>query len=614
MAAKGRLAPGRMFLVDTVAGRILDDTTVRSELAAAAPYAQWLDENLVHFDDLPDRAMLTPRHDSLVVQQRLHGYTEEELAVVLAPTAQRGEEPVGSMGSDTPVAVLSVRPRRLSDYFTQLFAQVTNPPLDAIREVLVTSMADTIGPEGNLLDPSASSCRLVAIDSPVLSTTQLAKLRYINEHGETPGFRAFAIDGAIDVADAPTPAEAGQRLEAALRAYCERIDRAIIDGANLLILSDRNSGPGLAPIPSLLLTAAVHHHLTRTRQRTRASLLVECADARSVHDVALLLAYGASAVNPYLALDSVEDLARRGVIEGIDPEVASARWCAATTKGIRKVMSKMGVSTIASYRGAQLFEALGIARDVIDAYFTGTSSRLGGIGLQELAADMLERHAAAFPARPTSQAHRTLGVGGEFQWRREGELHLFTPTTVYLLQHAARSDRRDVFDRYTAEVDDQSEQLLTLRGLLRLRTDAGEPVPLDDVEPETALYPRFATGAMSYGSISKEAHETIAIAMNRLGGRSNTGEGGEDADRWIPDTNGDSRRSAIKQIASARFGVTSAYLVSADEIQIKIAQGAKPGEGGQLPAAKVHPWIAATRHATPGVELISPPPHHDIYS
>jgi glutamate synthase (NADPH/NADH) large chain len=614
VSAKGRLAPGRMFLVDTVEGRVLDDTHVRDELAAAAPYGQWLDDNLVRFADLPDRAMLTPRHDTLVTQQRLHGYTEEELSVVLAPTVQRGEEPVGSMGSDTPIAVLSTRPRRLSDYFTQLFAQVTNPPLDAIREGLVTSMADTIGPEGNLLDPEPGSCRLVVLETPVLVTSELAKLRYINEHGETPGFRAFALDGLVDVSDAPSPDLAGARLAGAIAACCDQVDRAIADGANLVILSDRNAGPALAPIPSLLLTAALHHHLTRTRQRMRASLVVECADARSVHDLALLLAYGASAVNPYLALDTVADLCRRGEIDSMDPDVATQRWCQAMTKGIRKVMSKMGVSTIASYRGAQLFEAIGVGAEVVDTYFTGTSSRLGGIELDDLASDMLERHAIAFPQRPSSTPDRTLEVGGEFQWRREGELHMFTPTTVFLLQHASRSNRRDVFDRYTEQVDDQSARLLTLRGLLRLRTDAAGPVRLDEVEPETSLFTRFATGAMSYGSISKEAHETVAIAMNRLGGRSNTGEGGEDAERWVRDANGDSRRSAIKQVASARFGVTSEYLCEADEIQIKISQGAKPGEGGQLPAAKVHPWIAATRHSTPGVELISPPPHHDIYS
>jgi glutamate synthase (NADPH/NADH) large chain len=610
---KGRLAPGRMFLVDTVEGRIVDDRELKDELAGAAPYEAWLDANLVHFADLPERRMLTPRHDSVVTQQRLHGYTEEEVADVITPAVLRGDEPVGSMGSDTPVAVLSRQARPLFDYFTQLFAQVTNPPLDAIREELVTSMADAIGPEGNLLHAGPESCQLVVLESPVLATEELAKLRYINEHGETPGFSAYAIDGWFDATGTPTPAEAGSRLEVALRGCFNRIDAAIAQGANIIILSDRNSGPTQAPIPSLLLTAAVHHHLTRTRQRTKATLLVECADARTVHHLALLVAYGASAVNPYLALDTIADLADRGLLGAYAPDEAQRRWRKAMTKGIRKVMSKMGVSTVASYRGAQLFEAIGVSSNVIDQHFTGTASRIGGIGLEQLAADSLERHAAAYAERPSELAHRPLPIGGDFQWRREGELHLFNPTTVYLLQHSARSRRRDVFDRYTTLVDEQSDNLLTLRGLLRLRGDQA-PVALDEVEPVQSIFRRFATGAMSYGSISKEAHETIAIAMNRLGGKSNTGEGGEDADRFVPDPNGDQRRSAIKQIASGRFGVTSEYLADADEIQIKIAQGAKPGEGGQLPGAKVHVWIARTRHATPGVELISPPPHHDIYS
>ena len=612
VAAKGRVAPGRMFLVDTLEGRIVEDAEVRATLAGEAPYGEWLRENLVRFDQLPDRTMLVPRHETLVTQQRLHGYSEEELDVVLAPASRRGEEAVGSMGSDTPVAVLSARPRRLSQYFSQLFAQVTNPPLDAIREQLVTSMSDTIGPEHNLLEPGPHSCRLVALDTPVLSTTQLAKLRYLNEHGETPGFRAFAVDGLFSVDDDPSAPSPGERLGAAVARCCAAVDEAISQGANVLILSDRNADARLAPVPSLLLTASVHHHLTRTRQRTRASLVVECADARDVHDLALLIGYGASAVYPYLALDSVADLAREGVLEA-DPTEAQDRWRAAMTKGIRKVMSKMGVSTIASYRGAQLFEAIGLSSSLVDAHFTGTPTRLGGIGLDELARDVLERHRTAYPSRPSARAHRRLEVGGHHQWRREGEVHLMTPTAVYLLQHATRAGKREVFDRYTAEVDDQSARLLTLRGLLGLRV-ADAPLRLEDVETEAQLFTRFATGAMSYGSISQEAHETIAIAMNRLGGKSNTGEGGEDEVRSIPDANGDSRRSRIRQVASARFGVTSKYLLDADELQIKISQGAKPGEGGQLPAAKVHPWIAATRHSTPGVELISPPPHHDIYS
>ncbi len=608
---KGRLQPGRMFLVDTAKGRIVGDEEVKAELAAEHPYAELLAESQVHLDELPDRHMLTPQHASVVTHQRLFGYTTEELRVLLAPMARRGEEPVGSMGSDTAIAVLSERPRLLYDYFTQLFAQVTNPPLDAIREELVTSLAATIGPEGNLLDASPGGPRQILVPQPVIDRDDLAKLMYVNEHGETPGFKAFTVDALFPVG--PNRA-GGEALAAALEDVRRRVSAAIAGGANLIVLSDRHSTAELAPIPSLLVTAAVHHHLVRERTRTKVGLVVETGDAREVHHVALLIGYGAAAVNPYLALDSIDDMIAGGHLEGVTPRQARRHYLKALCKGVLKVMSKMGISTVASYTGAQVFEAIGLDRSVVEEYFTGTPSRIGGVGLDVLATEVAARHASAHPDRPTSRAHRELEVGGEYQWRREGEHHLFNPRTVFKLQHATRAKRYEVFKEYSAAVDDQSARLATLRGLLELRPSSSGPVPLDEVEPASEIVKRFSTGAMSYGSISAEAHETLAIAMNRLGARSNTGEGGEDPSRYVPDPNGDSRRSAIKQVASGRFGVTSEYLVNADDLQIKISQGAKPGEGGQLPGHKVSPWIARTRHSTPGVGLISPPPHHDIYS
>jgi glutamate synthase (NADPH/NADH) large chain len=609
---KGRLEPGRMFLVDTSLGRIIDDQEIKSELSRSLPYAAWLDENLVSLDDLPDRRMLTPQHASVVTHQQLFGYTNEELRIILSPMAKSGAEPIGSMGSDTPVAVLSDRPRLLFDYFTQLFAQVTNPPLDAIREELVTSVSATVGPERNLLDPTPESCHQIQLPRPVIDRDDLAKLLYVNEYGETPGFKAFAVDGLFRLPE--DPGEAGAALSEALGTICAQISAGISDGANIIILSDRNSTVELLPIPSLLLTAAVHQHLVREKTRTQVGLVVEAGDAREVHHVALLIGFGAAAVNPYLALDSIDDMIASGLLEGVSPRQAHVNFTKAASKGVLKVMSKMGVSTVASYTGAQIFEAIGLEQDVIDRYFTGTTSRLGGVGLDVLAAEVVERHRQANLERPSERAHRELDVGGEYQWRREGEVHLFNPKTVFKLQHATRSKRYDVFKEYTALVDEQSESLATLRGLLTFDASRTSPIPIDEVEPISAIVKRFSTGAMSYGSISGEAHETLAIAMNRLGAKSNTGEGGEDADRFTPDLNGDLRRSAIKQVASGRFGVTSHYLVNADDIQIKIAQGAKPGEGGQLPGHKVSPWIAKTRHSTPGVGLISPPPHHDIYS
>ncbi len=605
---KGRLQPGRMFLVDLSRGRIVDDDEIKAELAAAHPYQEWLDEGQVHIRNLPARYMLTPQHASVVDHQRLFGYTEEELRTIVAPMAATGAEPIGSMGTDTPVAVLSRRSRLLFDYFNQLFAQVTNPALDAIREELVTSLQVAIGSEDNLLDATPESCRQILLDYPVIDNDELAKLLYVNEHGETPGFQAFAIDGLYAVDGG------GGAMRQAIERVRADVSRAIADGANLIVLSDRHTNAELAPIPSLLLTGAVHHHLVREKTRTRVGLVVECGDAREIHHMALLIGYGASAVNPYLAFESVEDLISTGRLEGVTPRQALANYIKAASKGVLKIMSKMGISTVASYTGAQVFEAVGLADELVDEYFTGTISRLGGVGLDVLAAEVRARHGIAYLDRRSERAHRELEIGGEYQWRREGEYHLFNPRTVFKLQHATRARRYDVFKEYSAAVDTQSENLATLRGLFRFRSEGVVPVPVEEVEPVAEIVKRFATGAMSYGSISAEAHETLAIAMNRLGGKSNTGEGGEDPVRFVPDANGDLRRSAVKQVASGRFGVTSEYLANADDIQIKIAQGAKPGEGGQLPGHKVWPWIAKTRYSTPGVGLISPRPHHDIYS
>ena len=608
---KGRLQPGRMFLVDTAAGRIVEDGEIKASLAAEHPYADWLAKGLVHLKDLPPRMMLTPQHASVVRHQRLFGVTNEELRLIIEPMARTGSEPVGSMGSDTPLAVLSERPRLLYDYFTQLFAQVTNPPLDAIREELVTSLEATLGPERNLLEPEPASCRQISLPYPVIDNDDLAKLLYVNEHGETPGFRGFAVDGLFPVSGG------GPGLEAAIDKVCRQVSEAIALGANIIVLSDRNASSTSAPIPSLLLTAAVHNHLVRNKERAKVGLVIESGDALEVHHFALLIGYGAAAVNPYLALESVAEMVRDGLLGELSEREAFRRYLKAASKGVLKVMSKMGISTVASYTGAQVFEAIGLDRGLADRYFHGTPSRLGGIGLAELAEEVARRHRYAYEGPGAGPGELELEVGGEYKWRRGGEYHLFNPETVFKLQHATRAKRFDIFREYSRLVDEQSEQLATLRGLLRLRTgDASvrPPVPLEEVEPVEAIVRRFATGAMSYGSISAEAHETLAIAMNRLGARSNTGEGGEDPARYVPDPNGDLRRSAVKQVASGRFGVTSEYLVNADDLQIKIAQGAKPGEGGQLPGHKVYPWIAKTRYSTAGVGLISPPPHHDIYS
>ncbi len=603
---KGRLQPGRMFLIDTSLGRIVDDEEIKRELALEHPYQQWLDENLVHLDDLPTREHIVHTHDSVLRRQQMFGYSHEELKIILAPMAKSGMEPIGSMGTDTPIAVLSDRPRLLFDYFQQLFAQVTNPPLDAIREEVVTSVGSTVGPESNLLAPGPQSCRQLVLPFPIIDNDQLARIIHANEDGDHPEIAAHVVSGLFRVAGG------GDSLREAISTIQQEVVEAIDNGARIIVLSDRNSDAVMAPIPSLLLTSAVHHHLIREKKRTMAGLIVESGDAREVHHMALLIGYGAGGINPYLAFESIEDLIREGDhgLENLDPQVAVAKYIKASGKGVLKIMSKMGVSTVASYTGAQIFEAIGLGENLVEEYFAGTVSRLGGIGLDEVAREVAERHSVAYPANPERRAHRKLELGGEYQWRREGEYHLFNPETVYRLQHSTRAKRYDIFKQYTKAVDDQSKHLATLRGLFTLSTSGRSPIPIDDVESVSDIVKRFSTGAMSYGSISAEAHETLAIAMNSIGGKSNTGEGGEDSERL----HDPSRRSAIKQVASGRFGVTSEYLVNADDLQIKMAQGAKPGEGGQLPGHKVYPWVAKTRHSTPGVGLISPPPHHDIYS
>ena len=597
-----RLHPGRIFLVDTAAGRIVDDEEVKEQLANEHPYAEWLAANLVAIEDLPDAPELpVPSPETIRQRQQIFGYTEEDLKLIIGPMARQGEEPVGSMGNDAALAVLSDRPRLLYDYFVQLFAQVTNPPLDAIREKLVTSMESTIGPEGNLLDPRPESCRQIKITYPIIDNDQLAKLRHIPVRGFTSRTLPMLFD----------PKGGGRALEAAMERLCADAEAAVREGVTILILSDRGVNRDEAPIPSLLATSGVHHHLVRKGLRTRCGLVIESGDAREVHHVALLMGYGAGAVNPYVAFETIDDMIRQGALEGRTHVQAVDNYIRALNAGILKVMSKMGISCLSSYCGAQIFEAIGLDRSLVDRYFTSTSSRIGGIDIDVLAEEVRRRHERAFSVPVPGELD--LEPGGEYQWRRDGEYHLFNPETVYKLQHATRTGQFEIFRQYSRLVDDQSRKLGTLRGLFEFRK-AAEPVPLEEVEPVESIVRRFATGAMSFGSISQEAHETLAIAMNRIGGKSNSGEGGEDPARYVPDPNGDSRRSAIKQIASARFGVTSEYLVNCDDLQIKMAQGAKPGEGGQLPGFKVYPWVAKVRHSTPGVQLISPPPHHDIYS
>ena len=525
---KGRLQPGRMFLVDTEEHRIIEDDEIKSTLAAEHPYEEWLHAGLVHLDDIPEREHIVHTHASVTRRQQIFGYTEEELRVLLTPMANTGGEALGSMGTDTPIAALSDKPRLLFDYFAQLFAQVTNPPLDAIREELVTSLAGSIGPEANLLDPTPASCRQVVLPFPVFSNDDLAKIRHINRDGDMPGFQCHIARGLYDVEGG------GTAMAARIDEICAEVSQAIADGARIIVLSDRHATQELAPIPSLLLTGAIHHHLVREKTRTQVGLLVEAGDVREVHHVALLIGYGAAAVNPYLAMESVEDLAREGYFVKTEPEVAVKNLIKALGKGVLKVMSKMGVSTVASYTGAQIFEAVGLSQTVVDKYFTGTASKLGGIELDVIAQEVARRHATAYPRGGIAPSHRELAIGGEYQWRREGEPHLFDPETVFRLQHSTRTGRYDIFKQYTSRVDEQSQRLMTLRGLFRFKgahVTGRDSIPVEEVEPVSEIVKRFSTGAMSYGSISMEAHETLAIAMNRLGAKSNTGEGGEDAER-----------------------------------------------------------------------------------
>ncbi|MDR1791064.1 MAG: glutamate synthase large subunit [Propionibacteriaceae bacterium] len=603
VVTKGRMKPGRMLLVDLEQHRLIDDDEIKSKLAARHPYGEWLEKSRIRLDSLPERQHVVHSHASVERRQQVFGYTREEVSILIAPMAQNGAEPIGSMGNDTPLPVLSDRPRLLFDYFVQLFAQVTNPPLDAIREELVTSMKSTMGAEGNLLAPDEDSCHNIVIDYPVLTSDQLAKIVRINRDGSMPFYDTHIVRGRYEVEGG------GAALKKALDDICAEVDEAIANGSRTLVLSDRHSNLEYAPIPSLLLTSAVHNHLIRTKQRTQISLIVEAGDVREVHHVALLLGYGAAAVNPYLCFETAEDLARREWLVQVEPDKAVENVRKALGKGVLKILSKMGVSTVASYTGAQIFEAIGLQQDLVDEYFTGTASRIEGVGLDQIAAEVAARHQVAYPLDGGNPLVRVLDVGGHYKWRRNGEAHLLDPEAIFRLQQSTRQGSYEKFKLYSGHVDDQSKRLMTLRGLLEFKSDRA-PIPIEEVEPASEIVKRFATGAMSYGSISQEAHETLAIAMNQLGAKSNTGEGGEDPERLYDPK----RRSAIKQVASGRFGVTSEYLVNADDIQIKMAQGAKPGEGGQLPGRKVYPWVAKTRHSTPGVGLISPPPHHDIYS
>lgn len=602
---KGRLEPGRMFLVNMEEGRIVADEELKHTLASAQPYGEWLKDHLVQLDDVPAAPQVpTPDHETLLQRQQAFGYTVEDQKYILGPMATNGLWYIGSMGTDTPLAVLSDQPQLLYNYFKQLFAQVTNPPLDCIREELVTSVLTNIGPEVNLLEPGPEAANQIRLDSFVLTNDDLAKLKQLDGWR---GYKSVTVPVLFRVKDGASG------MERALNQAFEAASRAIRDGAKIIILSDRGVDAEHAAVPSLLACAGMHHHLVREGSRTQVGLVIESGDAREVHHFSLLLGYGAAAINPYVAFESLDDMVRQGMLpEGIDYARAEKNYIKAVYKGVVKVMAKMGISTVQSYRGAQIFEAIGLNQEFIDRYFTKTASQVSGIGIEEITREALAHHRVAYPERPAGPKH--LVWGGQVQWRREGEYHLFNPETVFRLQHATRSKRYDIFNSYTERVDEQSKRLCTLRGLMEFRYDECHPIPIEEVEPAENIVRRFCTGAMSYGSISQEAHQTLAIAMNRLGGWSNTGEGGEDPERYIPLPNGDSRRSRIKQVASGRFGVTSQYLVSADELQIKMAQGAKPGEGGELPGHKVYPWIAKVRHTTPGVGLISPPPHHDIYS
>ena len=626
---KARLEPGRMFLVDTEEGRIISDKELKETMAAAHPYRDWLDEQMVSLDEIPQPDVEVPGvdHSTLIERQQIFGYTFEQLRILLAPMAIDGVEALGAMGNDTPAAALSNHSQLLYNYFKQLFAQVTNPPIDAIREELITATEVMLGAELNLLETRPENCHQLKLSRPILTNDELAKIRHI-ELSDARGFRARTLPTLFDINGGTEALE--QALESLFQAATEAID----EGVNILILSDRGVGPGVAPIPALLATSGLHHHLIRNETRTQVALVVESGEPREVHHLALLIGFGATAVNPYLAMETLDQMIRNRLLVDIDHETAVYNYVKAAMKGVVKVLSKMGISTIQSYCGAQIFEALGLSQRLVDKYFTWTASRVEGIDLPEIYAEVKIRHDRAYPVRLYSQASENgrlaeaerpatdgngsgdqlLSPGGDYQWRSDGELHLFNPRTVHLLQKATRTEDYASFKAYTRDIDRMNKEWCNLRGLLEFDFDSVPSIPIEEVEPVEAICKRFKSGAMSYGSISKEAHETLAIAMNRIGGRSNTGEGGEDPARYFLEPNGDSKNSAIKQVASARFGVTSNYLVNAKELQIKMAQGAKPGEGGQLPGKKVYPWIAEVRHSTPGVGLISPPPHHDIYS
>ena len=603
VAEKRRLQPGRMFLVDTSEGRIISDEEIKQQIARSQPYGRWLKNNVVRFDELPDIPEKKPvaNHNTTLQRLKAFGFNFEDLRINIAPMAQNGIQPVGSMGTDTPLAVLSDKPQLLYNYFKQLFAQVTNPPIDPIREELITSTTLTLGSEGDLTDPRPESCRQLRLSAPILRNSEMEKLRRI----ERPGIKAVTLPIVFKAS------EGKNGLERALEELFALADRAISDGATILILSDKGVDQFHAPIPALLACSGLHHHLIRTGTRTRVGLVLESGEPREVHHFCLLLGYGVQAINPYLVFECINDMIQEGMLKGLGYHEAVKGYIKAAVKGVVKVMAKMGISTIRSYCGAQIFEAVGLGQELVDKYFTWTPSRVGGIGMDEVAREAQRQHANAYPKYPLNG--HTLEVYGQYQYRQDGELHLFNPRTIHLLQKSCRNNDYATFKQYTQLIDDQSQRLATLRGLMQIKY-AAQPIPIEEVEPVHEIVKRFKTGAMSYGSIGKEAHEALAIAMNRLGGKSNTGEGGEDPARYTLDANGDSRNSAIKQVASGRFGVTSYYLTQAREIQIKMAQGAKPGEGGELPGRKVYPWIAKVRHSTPGVGLISPPPHHDIYS
>ena len=600
--SKGRLQPGKMFLIDTEQGRIVPDEEIKKELAAAKPYGDWVKSNHVLLKDLPSPSQqCQPEHTDLLQRQQAFGYTYEDQRVILGPMARDGVQPLGSMGTDTPLAVLSEQPQLLYNYFKQLFAQVTNPPIDPIREEIITSTVTRIGSESNLLKASASSARVIRLEHPILTNEEFEKLKHLDQ----PGFKPTTLSLLFKAADG------AEGMELALESMCRAAVRFIEAGTTVLLLSDRGVNEEYAALPALLAVAGLHHHLIRTATRTHVSLVLESGEPREVHHFTALLGYGCTAINPYLAFESIEDLIQQGMLPDVEYHQAVKNFIKASVKGVVKTMAKMGISTIPSYRGAQIFEAVGLHQSVIDKYFTWTPSRIGGTDLQGIARELLERHARAYPKRVAMEP--TLDPGGQYQWRKEGEEHLFNPLTIQALQKATRTNDYAEFKTFSRLIDEQNERLYTLRGLLEFKNRV--PVPLDEVEPVETIMKRFKTGAMSYGSISQEAHEALAIAMNRIGGRSNTGEGGEDPERFTwTNAQGDSKNSAIKQVASGRFGVTSNYLANAGELQIKMAQGAKPGEGGELPGHKVYPWVAKTRHTTPGVGLVSPPPHHDIYS